>query len=127
MLNADTGTMRIGFVGAGNINFGGPGVPWDHASRLEKIGGVQFVGIADVDAERAKAVLSSRQAGSHGHLYQHCKVRIKCGAKRSCRSPDHSNYNLQSLSTARCMRFPILCIYNALSTARFMPPSFLCI
>ena len=33
--------LRVAFIGAGAINFGEVGWPWDHASRLEKIGGVE--------------------------------------------------------------------------------------
>ena len=33
--------LRLGFVGAGAANFGSLKGPWDHATRIEKIGGVQ--------------------------------------------------------------------------------------
>ena len=42
-LRMDKKKLRVGFVGAGAVNFGSGGLPWDHASRLEKIGGVQVV------------------------------------------------------------------------------------
>jgi len=51
--------MRIGFVGAGQVNFGGGEGPWDHASRLEKLFPrypLEIVGIADPDLERCKRV-----------------------------------------------------------------------
>jgi len=52
--------LRIGFVGAGNVNFGGGEGPWDHASRLEKIGGLRVVGVADPVVERAEAQIRKR-------------------------------------------------------------------
>ena len=33
--------LRVGFVGAGKVNFGGSEGPWDHASRLERIGNIE--------------------------------------------------------------------------------------
>ena len=52
--------LRIGFVGAGNANFGGGEGPWDHASRLEKIGGIRVVGVADPVVERAETEIRQR-------------------------------------------------------------------
>ena len=52
--------LRIGFVGAGAVNFGGGEGPWDHASRLEKIEGIQVIGVADPDTERARTKLAER-------------------------------------------------------------------
>ena len=40
-MNMSSPVLRVGFVGAGAVNFGGPEGPWDHATRLEKIGGVE--------------------------------------------------------------------------------------
>lgn len=66
--------LKLGFIGAGCVNFGGAEGPWDHASRLEKliniehtVGNtkvqldVEVVGIADVDLNRAKSVLDIRK------------------------------------------------------------------
>ncbi|MEK7474065.1 MAG: Gfo/Idh/MocA family oxidoreductase [Candidatus Coatesbacteria bacterium] len=53
-------TLRIAFIGAGAANFGGGEGPWDHASRLERIPGLQVVGIADPDLARAEKRLSER-------------------------------------------------------------------
>ena len=61
--------IRIAFIGAGAVNFGGAEGPWDHATRIEKLHltrkqfeslqNVDFsvVGIADPDIERAMKVL----------------------------------------------------------------------
>ena len=38
-----SGELRIAFIGAGGVNFGGAEGPWDHASRLEQVGGVVVV------------------------------------------------------------------------------------
>ncbi len=52
--------LRIGFIGAGAVNFGGGEGPWDHASRLEQIEGLEVVGIADPNTAAAKARLAER-------------------------------------------------------------------
>ena len=52
--------IRIGFIGAGYVNFGGGEGPWDHASRLERLEGVRIVGVSDPCRERAQAVLAGR-------------------------------------------------------------------
>ncbi|XP_021361655.1 uncharacterized protein UNK4.17-like isoform X2 [Mizuhopecten yessoensis] len=68
-------TLKIGFIGAGAIHFGRPEVPWDHASRLEKIGGIEVIGIVDPDTCRSDQVLKERLASSvHGHMYTHCRL-----------------------------------------------------
>jgi len=54
------GRLKIGFIGAGAVNFGGGEGPWDHASRLEKIEGIEVVGVADPDVERARGKLAER-------------------------------------------------------------------
>lgn len=61
--------LRIAFVGAGGVNFGGAEGPWDHASRLERIGGVEVVGIADPDTPRAEKALVARREGPSGKMY----------------------------------------------------------
>ncbi|XP_060074902.1 uncharacterized protein LOC132554595 [Ylistrum balloti] len=68
-------TLKIGFVGAGAIHFGRPEVPWDHASRLEKIGGLEVIGIVDPDTCRSEEVLNERLASpDHGHIYANCRL-----------------------------------------------------
>lgn len=67
-------TLRVAFVGAGPANFGGAVGPWDHASRLERLGGVVVVAIADPIAERAQKVLKQRRAGPYGSLYADCRL-----------------------------------------------------
>ena len=34
--------LKLGYVGAGGINFGTPEGPWNHAAKLEKFDGEQF-------------------------------------------------------------------------------------
>ena len=48
-----TEMLRVGFLGAGYVNFGG-GTVWDHASRLEKIDGIEIVAIADIDIPKVR-------------------------------------------------------------------------
>ena len=33
--------LRVLFIGASTVNFGGAPGPWDHSRRLEKLGGVK--------------------------------------------------------------------------------------
>jgi len=66
-------TLRIAFVGAGQVNFGGGEGPWDHATRIEMLhvnslespvlngAAMIVVGIADPDVERCKKVLELRR------------------------------------------------------------------
>ncbi|XP_033725076.1 uncharacterized protein UNK4.17-like [Pecten maximus] len=68
-------TLKIGFIGAGAIHFGRPEVPWDHASRLEKIGGMEVIGIVDPDTRRSDEVLKEKLASpDYGHMYTHCRL-----------------------------------------------------
>ena len=66
--------IRVGFIGAGGVNFGGAEGPWDHASRLERIDGVAVVGVADLDLERAERALAAREAGPAAMKYAGAKA-----------------------------------------------------
>ena len=66
--------LKIAFIGAGGVNFGGAEGPWDHASRLEKIGGLSVVGVADPDTARAEKALAARRAGPGEKMYAAAKV-----------------------------------------------------
>ncbi|TMW68855.1 hypothetical protein Poli38472_001011 [Pythium oligandrum] len=66
--------VRIALIGAGAVNFGGGEGPWDHATRLEKLG-VEFVAIVDPMTDKAQAQLEKRAAGKEfGHLWANCKI-----------------------------------------------------
>lgn len=66
--------LRIAFIGAGGVNFGGAEGPWDHAMRLEKLDGLTIAAIADHDVERAQRVLNQRRRGAAPHLYAETRV-----------------------------------------------------
>jgi len=66
--------LRIAFIGAGGVNFGGAEGPWDHATRLEALGGVTVSAVADPDTARAERVLAARRAGAGGKMYAAAKV-----------------------------------------------------
>ena len=66
--------VKIGFVGAGGVNFGGAEGPWDHASRLETIGGIAVVGVADLDTDRAEKALAARRAGRASEMYSQARA-----------------------------------------------------
>lgn len=64
--------IRMAFIGAGNVNFGGGEGPWDHASRFERIAGIRFVGAADPNLARARAAVARRQAAAKASLWREC-------------------------------------------------------
>ena len=66
--------LRVLFVGAGAVNFGGAEGPWDHSRRLEELGGVQVVAIADPDLPKARRVLELKLAGGSAEMYKDCLV-----------------------------------------------------
>jgi len=67
-------SLKIGFVGAGGVNFGSPEGPWDHASRIEKLDFVTVVGIADPDTNRAEYILKERKNGKNPSIWQNTKL-----------------------------------------------------
>ncbi len=66
--------IRVLFIGAGGVNFGGLIGPWNHSRRLEQINEVEVVGIADPDLPKAKKVLESKLSGESGIMYRDCIV-----------------------------------------------------
>ncbi len=66
--------VRVLFVGAGGVNFGGVLGPWNHSKRLEQLGGVEVVAIADPDIEKASSVLQKKLSGEHAYMYRNCIV-----------------------------------------------------
>lgn len=66
--------LRLLFIGSGAVNFGGAEGPWDHSRRLEQLGGVKVVAIADPDLPKAQEVLKRKQNGAHADLYRDCKI-----------------------------------------------------
>jgi len=66
--------VRVLFIGAGAVNFGGAAGPWDHSSRLEQLEDVCVVAIADPDLPKAKGVLKEKMSGPHAEAYQECTV-----------------------------------------------------
>lgn len=66
--------IRIALVGAGAVNFGGGEGPWDHASRLEKLG-VQIVAVVDPMTDKAQQRVDDRKARKEfGHMWTNTKV-----------------------------------------------------
>lgn len=66
--------LRIAFIGAGGVNFGGAEGPWDHATRLEKISDVTVVGVVDPDTTRATKALQARRSRPAGEIYAGAEV-----------------------------------------------------
>jgi len=60
-----TTVIKLAFVGAGQVNFGGGEGPWNHVKRLEKIVGneypIRVVGICDPNLQQAQKVLQLRR------------------------------------------------------------------
>ncbi len=65
---------KVLFIGAGAVNFGGAEGPWDHSRRLEQLGGVQVVAIADPDLPKALKVLENKLSGEFAEVYKDCVV-----------------------------------------------------
>ena len=47
-------SLRIGWIGAGSINFGSLEGPWNHAIRLQKQKDLQFTAVVDTNLDQAK-------------------------------------------------------------------------
>ena len=73
-LKMNESIVRVLFIGAGAVNFGGTIGPWDHSRRLEQLGGVQVVAIADPDLPKAQEVLKSKLDGQFADMYKGCIV-----------------------------------------------------
>ena len=71
---AEAEELRLLFIGSGAVNFGGAEGPWDHSRRLEQLGGVKIVAIADPLVSKAQEVLQGKLSGAHADLYRDCKV-----------------------------------------------------
>ena len=69
-----TCSLKICFVGAGTVNFGGAEHHWNHSLRLEKIGGVSVVAIVDPLAEKARAILKIKKEGTCSSVYEDCEI-----------------------------------------------------
>ncbi len=68
--------IRVLFIGSGSVNFGGAKGPWDHSKRLERLGGVKVVAIADPELSKAEAILQTKLLGPNSHMYKDC-VAVK--------------------------------------------------
>ncbi len=66
--------LRVLFIGSGAVNFGGVVGPWDHSRRVEAIGGVRIVAIADPELPKAQTVLETKRRGTREQLYSECKI-----------------------------------------------------
>ncbi|KAH7482135.1 hypothetical protein KRP22_009866 [Phytophthora ramorum] len=65
---------RVALVGAGAVNFGGAEGPWDHASRLEKLGAV-IVAVVDPLVARAQERVDTRRANKKfAHVWANTEV-----------------------------------------------------
>ncbi|KAF4317860.1 hypothetical protein BBO99_00007410 [Phytophthora kernoviae] len=65
---------RVALVGAGAVNFGGPEGPWDHASRLEKLGAI-IVAVVDPITNKAQEKIDARRANKDfAHVWDKTEV-----------------------------------------------------
>ncbi|EEY55192.1 uncharacterized protein PITG_09086 [Phytophthora infestans T30-4] len=65
---------RVALVGAGAVNFGGAEGPWDHASRLEKLGAI-IVAVVDPLTAKAQEKVDERRANNeYAHVWDQTKV-----------------------------------------------------
>jgi len=81
--------LRVAFIGAGGVNFGGHSNKWDHASRLEIMPAVVFVGIADINLQQAERVLALRKAKSDvGHKWASVQIFTNTSDMLDATKPD---------------------------------------
>jgi len=75
MSNSPIKIIKVAFIGAGAVNFGGHGNAWDHASRVEKMPNVTVVGIAELIISRAQEALAMRRSKSEAnHIWEHTRL-----------------------------------------------------
>ncbi|KAG2523976.1 hypothetical protein BBO99_00005077 [Phytophthora kernoviae] len=78
---------RVALVGAGAVNFGGAEGPWDHASRLEKLGAV-VVAVVDPLTDKAQEKVDARRANKEfAHVW--ANTEVACALARTCSSRNH--------------------------------------
>ncbi|KAF1776415.1 NAD(P)-binding domain [Phytophthora cactorum] len=64
---------RVALIGAGAVNFGGAEGPWDHASRLEKLGAV--IAVVDPLVAKAQEKIDERRANKEfAHVWANTEV-----------------------------------------------------
>ena len=83
-----TTDLKLAFIGAGNVNFGGGEGPWDHASRLEAMDSIAFVGVADPKVDRAREAVEQRRAGQVGGRWTHCRAFARWAEMLEQTAPD---------------------------------------
>ena len=66
--------IRLAFIGAGAVNFGGSIGPWNHSSRLERMKDVKIIAICDSIPGKAQAALDDRRSKSSASVYAGCNV-----------------------------------------------------
>ena len=63
-----TKALKIGWIGAGSINFGSLEGPWNHAARLQKQNGVQFTAIVEPNLDLARVRFATLFVPAMGRL-----------------------------------------------------------
>ena len=51
--------IKLGWIGAGGINFGSLEGPWNHAVRMQKQNNVQFTAVVDPNVTAAQVISSA--------------------------------------------------------------------
>ncbi|KAK9814110.1 hypothetical protein WJX72_000797 [[Myrmecia] bisecta] len=69
-----TNIVRIGWIGAGGINFGSLEGPWNHAIRLERFEDVVFTAVVDPNTSLAQQRVEDHSKGEFGSKWSKCKV-----------------------------------------------------
>lgn len=80
--------LKVLFVGSGAVNFGGAEGPWDHSKRLEQLGGIRVVAIADPLVTKAQDVLARKLGGPHRSMYHDCRVYADYKEALAAENPD---------------------------------------
>lgn len=74
--SAETGEkkLKLGFIGAGGVNFGTPEGSWNHAVRLNTFPDVEFTAIVDPNTQLAMSRVSEYSSAAHPDKWENCEI-----------------------------------------------------
>ncbi|DBA89671.1 hypothetical protein WJX79_009585 [Trebouxia sp. C0005] len=66
--------IKLGWIGAGGINFGSLEGPWNHAVRMQKQNNVQFTAVVDPNVTAAQKRIEQYQQGPYAKKWEGCQA-----------------------------------------------------
>ena len=70
--------IKLGWIGAGGINFGSLEGPWNHAVRMQKQNNVQFTAIVDPNVDVAQVTVESCANNPRMLMYPQSWLWVAC-------------------------------------------------